>query len=207
MTDKIQFRPQQDPSAALGTDCKSPGRHAPATSSRGTCDCSHHEPTRLGVAGARRPGRDRQNPIPPAAGSLRRIWYRLQITGAARPSYIEPPHPIGWIRPLARAHKPSNCRSTPSLGRGLRAASPSRKASHFHWPPTEKSLRPPTPPYAMPRTLDVRFPPSPPVDSPPPTFDDHPMPALTPSAADPIPGGFPRARAASAASLSPRDAA
>ena len=67
-----------------------PGRRAPATSSRGTCDCSHHEPTRLGVAGARRPGRDRQNPIPPAAGALRRTRHRLQITGAARPGYIEP---------------------------------------------------------------------------------------------------------------------
>jgi hypothetical protein len=59
----------------------------------------------------------------------------------------------------------------------------------------------------MPRTLDVRFPPSPPVDSPPPTLDAHLMPALTPSAADPNLGTSPRARAASAASLSPRDAA
>jgi hypothetical protein len=59
----------------------------------------------------------------------------------------------------------------------------------------------------MPRTLDVRFPPSPPVDSPSPTLDALLMPALTPPAADPNPGTLPQGRAASAASLSPRDAA
>ena len=140
MTDKIQFRPRQDPSAALGTDCKSPGRRAPATSSHSLGPICH-----LVAAKNRLERNDR---------------HRLAVPQS----------------------KPF---SLPAGG-GI-------------------ALRPPTPPYAMPRTCNVRFPPSPPVDTSRPSFDADPMPALTPSAADPIPEGFPRGRAASASPLSRRD--